>query len=188
MLLCEIIAVYFTRWIWLSGIWRCVYTYTEPIITSLSTKPVTKTLLHKQIAFSGSLVSISPLQFSFCHFIEQSQNVKLQILSRPHTFWKYFSTHDGALIFAILTFLLSNVTFQLLQTMLIAHITSLSQCLPQIIIAHIKILRTTMLHLSDLFVYSLKNHGLCHFACAHCTPVSNFGSCNGTSWPEWWFS
>ena len=88
ILLCEIIAVYFTRGIGLSGVWCCVCTCTELIITSLSTKPVTKTLLNRQTAFSENSESISPLQFSFHHFTEQPQNVKLQILSRPHTFWK----------------------------------------------------------------------------------------------------
>ena len=85
----------------------------------------------------------------FCHFTEQPQNVKLQILSRPHTFWKYFSTHDGALIFTTLTLLLLNVTLRLLETTLIAHITSIFQCLPHIITAHNNWTLATALARSD---------------------------------------
>jgi len=44
--------------------------------------------------------------------------------------------------------------------MLIANITPILQCLPQIIIVHIKILRTTVLQLSGCLLLLLKKHGL----------------------------
>jgi hypothetical protein len=71
--------------------------------------------------------------------------------------------------------------------MLIVHITSTFQCLPQIIISCIKILISMRLQLWSYLLF-LEKHGLYNFACAHCTPLSNSGSCKGTSWPEWGFS
>ena len=38
-----------------------------------------------------------PLQINLSYCILGSRSSKLQLLSRPHTFWKYFSTQDGTL-------------------------------------------------------------------------------------------
>ena len=55
-----------------TAIWNmmlCVYIHCGPIIMSLSTKPVTKTLLHRKPAFTGNLkVHFSPaVQFTSFH-------------------------------------------------------------------------------------------------------------------------
>ena len=46
---------------------------------------------------SGCLEAALPLHFNLSCFISGYRNSKLQLLSRPHIFGTYFSTHDGTL-------------------------------------------------------------------------------------------
>jgi len=65
---------------------------------SLSTAAGTNHYHIQSLHLPGVLESILPLPFNLPSFIEESQSADLQLQSRPHCFWKYFSTHDGVLV------------------------------------------------------------------------------------------
>ena len=64
-------------------------------MVSLSTAAILGTLSHIEPASARNLVSF-PLQFLLLYFLENSWTAELQVLSSPHAFWKYFSTHKSS--------------------------------------------------------------------------------------------
>jgi len=49
---------------------------------------------HRKVVSIANLHSIFPLQFTLPYFMEESPSADLQLLSRPHTCWHYFSVHN----------------------------------------------------------------------------------------------
>jgi hypothetical protein len=70
------------------------------LMATLSMAAVTGALWHTKSVPTRNLDSLLPLQFSLPYFTK-SQIANLQLLIRSCTFWKYFSSHDGA---AVLTY------------------------------------------------------------------------------------
>lgn len=62
------------------------------------------------------LESILPLPFNLPSFTQESQSADLQLQNRPHCFWKYFSTHDGALVLKDYNSFFSTTVLQFLQS------------------------------------------------------------------------
>lgn len=67
--------------------------------------PEQSTVLSHQEPASTRNLACFPLQFNSHYFIQQSPSANFQLLSRPHTFWKHFWTHNGGLVLKYWKFL-----------------------------------------------------------------------------------
>jgi len=59
---------------------------------SLRTAVFVEALLHRLPTSAMHLESIFALQFNIPHYTQVFSSADLQFISRPNTFWKYFST------------------------------------------------------------------------------------------------
>ena len=126
---------------------------------SLCTTAGAGALLYTKPASNRNLLSILPLQLNLPYFIEEFQSVDLHLLSRPHTFWNYFWTHNQACL-EILSIPLQILSSNSCLWMWIIHTNSAIQRAPQIIIAQVKIWSYRMTQSTIYLVFPWKTQTL----------------------------